>query len=193
MAGEARSAYRKAPVVITLFLLFLGNSLNSQSELSGDKAQIMKLLTGIADHSLRPADALDPTMGPHQRADNLEYFDDPSYQLTLIPVGAIEIKADGSATVPVRVRLKTEHNEMEATNTARFITRNQRWYFANYGFLALSTFLVVVAIVGPLVGVLYAAGVLLLRRRLSRQGRLTVGNRAKIFIPFFWPNLFRKA
>src|SRR5436190_20656836 len=83
--------------VLALLLLFSVSVLSAQSDSSADKSQISKLLTGLSDHSVKPSDVLDPSMNAKERATNLGYFDDPSYELSVVQVGAIDIKPDGSA------------------------------------------------------------------------------------------------
>jgi hypothetical protein len=179
--------------LFALLLLLSVNVLSAQSDLSADKSQISKLLTGLSDHSVKPSDVLDPSMNAKERATNLGFFDDPSYQLSLVPVGAIDIKPNGSAVVPVKVSFKTANKEMAAQSTAEFVKRDQGWYFASFSFVAFPTVIIAVIVVGVLVGISYATGVLLLRRKLLRQGKLDWGNRAKIFIPIFWPRLFSQS
>ena len=177
--------------VLIVLLLLSANVLTAQSDFAADKGQISKLLTGLSDHSIKPADVLDPSLNPKERTSSLRYFDDPSYQLSLLPVGDIQINADGSAAVPVKVQFKNENKELSARSTAEFVKRNQVWYFANFSFVAFPTVIIVVIVVGALIGVSYASGVLLLRRKLLRQGKLDWANRTKIFIPVFWPSLYR--
>jgi hypothetical protein len=177
--------------VLIVLLLLSANVLTAQSDFAADKGQISKLLTGLSDHSIKPADVLDPSLNPKERTSSLRYFDDPSYQLSLLPVGDIQINADGSAAVPVKVQFKNENKELSVRSTAEFVKRNQVWYFANFSFVAFPTVIIVVIVVGALIGVSYASGVLLLRRKLLRQGKLDWANRTKIFIPVFWPSLYR--
>ena len=188
---KQRGAAQKRRILALLLFLF-ANVLTAQSGLSDDKGQISKLLTELSDRSVKPSDVLDPNMNAQERATNLGYFDDPSYQLRLVAIGVVEIRADGSAAVPVEVSFKTAKKEITAQSTARFVKRDQGWYFAAFGFVAFPTVLIFVIIVGVLVGVSYATGVLLLRRKLLRQGKLDWANRARIFIPTFWPRLFGK-
>lgn len=194
MCMEAKMSMQRWPRtktgVLLILLLSSANVFSAQSD-SADKREISKLLTGLSDHSIKPADVLDPSLNPKQRATSLGYFNDPSYQLSLIPVGAIEVNADGSAMAPVKVSFKTENKEVAAQSTVEFVKRNQTWYFANFSFLALPTVIIAVIVVGVVVGVSYATGVLLLRRKLLGQGKLDWANRTKILIPLFWPNLFR--
>jgi hypothetical protein len=164
----------------------------AQSDFSADKNQITKLMSGLSDHSIKVADVLDPSMSTRERTASLGYFGDSTYQLSLVPVGAIEINADGSATVPVAVRFKTATKELATQSTASFVKRDGIWYFANFGFVGVPAVLIVVAACGALVGISYASGVLLLRRKLLRAGKLDLANRAKLFIPIFWPSLFSR-
>ena len=114
--------------------------------------------------------------------------------LTLIPAGPIQINADSSAAVPAKVEFKNVNKQMSAQSTAEFVKRNQVWYFANFSFVAFPTVIIAVIVVGALAGISNASGVLLLRRRLLRQGKLDWSNRAKIFaLALFGPNLFSKS
>ena len=107
-------------------------------------------------------------------------------------MGPIQINADGTAGVSIKVQFKNANKEMSAQSTAEFVKRDQIWYFANFSFLAFPTVIIVMIIGGVLVGTSYASGVLLLRRKLVRQGRLNWSEKVKIFIPIFWPSLFSK-
>ena len=173
-----------------MILLPLPSILSARSNTPADNSQITKLLTGLCDHSVKPSDALDPSLTHELRDNSLAYFTDPSYQLSLVPVGPIQINEDGSATVSVKVEFKDTNKEMSTQTTAQFVKRNEVWYFANFSFLAFPTVIVVVIIICGFVGVLYAVGVLIVRGRLVRQGRLELANRVKVFIPVFWPSLF---
>jgi hypothetical protein len=72
----------------------------------------------------------------------------------------------------------------------RFIGRGGVWYFADFGFLGWDLISIVQFVGGLLIAISFATGVLILRRRLSKQGRLNGANLIKIFIPIFWPKLF---
>ena len=97
---------------LVLLLLLFANVVHAQFDSSADKNAISKLLNGLSDHSMKPVDVLDPSLNSKERATSLGYFSYPSYQLSLVPLGAIEIKADGSAVVPVKVSFKTENKEL---------------------------------------------------------------------------------
>jgi hypothetical protein len=181
------------PVGVMFLLLLSASALAAQSEASSDNSQIANLLTGLSNHSVRPSDVLDPSLSPEKRESNLAYFDDPSYQLSFVAVGPVQINADGSAAAPVRVQFKNRNTEMSAQSTVEFVKRNQVWYFADFSFVGFPGVIVALIIIGALIAVSYTSGVLLLRRRLLRQGRLDWGNRVKIFIPVFWPALFSKS
>jgi len=179
---------------LTLILfLFLTNNwvCNSQSQSSGDAKQISSLIAGLADHSIKPPDVLDPTLSSKERATNLEFFDASSYELSIVPTGEVEFKHDSSATLPVTVRFKTEDSEVVTRSNIQFVKRNQVWYFANFNFLAFPPFLIAVAVVASLVGIVYASGVLFVRARLVSRGKFTGANRFKIFIPLSWRGLLR--
>ena len=177
---------------LLVFWLILSNFLVAQSDFSADRRQISQMLAGLSDHSIKPADVLDPSLDPAKRRTSLGYFRDPTYQLTLVPISDIKVSPSGSATVPVTVRFKNENKEVSVQTTAEFVKRNQVWYFANFDFVAFPPIIVAVIVVGILVAIFYASGVLLLRRKLLRQGELNWNNRTKIFIPIFWPSIFRK-
>jgi hypothetical protein len=178
--------------LLIILLLLSANVLSAQSDSSADKSQISRLLTGLSDHSIKPTDVLDPSMDPKKRTSSLGYFEDPAYQLSLVPVGEIEITADGTASVLVKVLFKTESREVGGQSTVAFVKRNQVWYFANFSFLGFPTVIIAAIIVGALMAISYASAVLLLRRELLRQGKLDLVDRAKIFVPIFWPTLFSR-
>jgi hypothetical protein len=87
--------------------------------------------------------------------------------------------------------METEHSAFEAETTVRFVRRNGRWFYRDYAFLGWSASLIGVAVVGALTGAAYAAVVISL---LVKRDRLRSRNWAiKIFIPPYWPSLFREA
>lgn len=185
-----RKLARARWIAITLLLVALVSVLYPQSGVSVDEIQIQKLLSDISDRAIKPNDVLDPSLGQDRRERALAYLTDP-YQLHLTPTGPIQIQANVSAAVPVKVDFKNATTEMSADSTARFIKRNGVWYYADFDFLGFPTVILVTLLICGSVGVGYATTVLVLRWRLARQGMLTWGNRVKLFIPIFWPRLFR--
>lgn len=184
---------RKLPrvkrVALALLLLPSLSVVSQQFVVSVDETQIQELLNALSDHAVKPSDALDPLLNQERREKALPYFNDPC-QLRVTPTGPIEIKANGSAAVPVRVEFKNATTEMSADSTARFIKRSGVWYYADFDFLGFPAVLVVTMVICGSAGVGYATTVLVLRWRLARRGMLTWGNRVKLFFPIFWPRLF---
>lgn len=157
-----------------------------------DAAQIDGLMTNLSDHAKAPADVLDPTLSPSIRESDLSHFSASKYDLKVVPTGSGPVISGDSASMPVRVHYKAEDgNSLDTNATAQFVRRNGAWYFSNFDFMKWPAFLIVVLVVCLLVGVAYAATVLVLRSRLLRRGPLG-SNGAKMFIPFFWPALFRQ-
>jgi hypothetical protein len=176
--------------IFGLLCLSLRLSANAQTATS-DVAEITNLMTALSDHSKTPAAVLDPNLSPSDREKNLHFFRAPQYQLSLVPTQGEPVISGDTALVPVRVHFKGEEgNELDTSATIHFIKRNGTWYFSNFGFMSWPAFLIVVLVVCALVGISYSAGVLVLRNRLLRKGMLR-GNMVRIFIPFFWPSLFR--
>lgn len=165
----------------------VANPINSQS----NNEQITNLMTAICRHQIQPEEVLDPRIDQKERVANLLYFKDPSYQLRLVPTGEIKVSADGSASVPVQVRFKSENREIETSNTVRFVKRDGIWYFASFNFLEFPATALLIIILGVSVSVAWAAGVLFVRSRLVRKKQLHGLNWIKIFIPFFWRSLSR--
>ncbi|WP_148214977.1 MULTISPECIES: hypothetical protein [Acidobacterium] len=154
--------------------------------------QVRTLIAGLSDHAEAPARMLDPSLPATERKSNLHRLSTPNYDLSLIPKGKVVIHGD-TASVPVRVHFNDhEGNTLDTTATAHFVRRGDTWYFANFDFLKWPGFLVAVLAVGILLGIAYAAIVLMLWRKLSRGRRLGL-NWVKIFFPIFWPALFRQA
>lgn len=169
-------------------MLLLAQAQTSRS----DADQIISLMTALSDHSKPPADALDPNLYPSTRNKNLQHFSAPHYELNIVPTEGVQAITGDSASVPVRVHFDShDGNSLDASATAQFIKRNGTWYFANFDFMRWPIFLVVVLVVCILIGIGYAAMVLVLRSKLVREGRLGM-NGVKMFIPFFWPSLFRR-
>jgi len=156
-----------------------------------DKMEILSLLEALSAKSIKPADALDPSLGEQQRKQALTYFSTFEYELNLQPVGEVVLDGPDSAKVPVNVRFITKNREIEAKSSASFVRRSGRWYLANYDFLSFPPVLIVVTIVSSVVGIAYAPVVVLLWRKLVRSGKLGIASGAKIFIPIYWPGLFR--
>jgi hypothetical protein len=167
-------------------------SLFGQDAHRSDTEQIMTLMKKLTDHSASPDALLDPALGDPARKSSLDYFIDPYYQLTLVPRKEIKIEPDGRATVPVRVYFKNRTSSLDAPVNVKFIKRGDSWYFANFDFLGWPPILLVVVIVMPTLGAAYGIGVLIVWSRLKKQGRLKRANFIKIFIPVFWPKLFRE-
>jgi hypothetical protein len=188
---QIRSSFRTVKLV-ALGLLVLAVCVSAQSPRSSDATQIAGLMSGLSDHSKTATEVLDPSLNPSDRDKNLSRLKDPHYELTLVSTGDIPANPGESASVPVRVHFKTENGEIETSSTAHFIKRNNTWYFSNFDFLSFPTFLIVVIVACVLLGIAYAATVLVLRGRLVRQGQLGAANAAKIFIPIYWPALFRR-
>jgi uncharacterized protein YchJ len=163
----------------------------AQTQGAKDEQQIATLMAALCDHSLKPADGLDPGAATEEREKSLEYFKDPQYQLILTRTGPIEMEGDGYAKVPVHANLKNGNEETEVDGTASFVKRNGVWYFANYDFLAFSTLLILVIVLGVAVGICFAGVVLRLWWKLKAAGRLDPLSAWKIFVPFCWPGLFR--
>jgi len=173
-------------------LLFLALLVSGQPDPSVVNGQITSLLIGLANHSVKPSDVLDPSLSQEQRQKNLDYFSG-SYELTLVVAGPIQINADATASAPVKVDFKNANTQVSTQSTAQFVKRNGVWYFANFSFVSFPAIIVVVIIICVIVGISYATGVLVLRARLRRQGKLDRANEVKIFIPVFWPALFGNA
>ena len=184
---------RKLPgaycMAVTLLLLPSLSFLLSQSAASADENEMKKLLSDHSEQSIKPSDALDPSLNQENRQKTLAYFTD-SYQLSVVPTAPIWIKADGSASIPVRVEFKNPTTELSADSTARFVKRNGVWYYADFDFLGIPPVLILTMVIcgGAVVG--YATTVLILRWRLARRGMLTWGNRVRLFFPFFGLSFF---
>jgi len=157
----------------------------------GDADQINALLVSLSHHSKNPSDTLDPTVTGAEREKNLRHFTSSSYKLNIVPNGGPSISGD-TATVPVRVHYKAgDGNTLDSSSTAYFVRRSGTWYFANYHFMKWPALLIVVLVLGLLVGISYAVTVLILWSRHAKQGPIG-SNAFKVFIPLFWPYLFRQ-
>jgi hypothetical protein len=163
----------------------------SPSKSDGD--QITGLMAALSSHSKTPADVLDPSLDPAERKKNLDRFSSYPYELSLVPTDALPAITEESASIPIQVHYKAEDgNSLDSSAKAEFVKQNGVWYFANFDFMGWPALLIVVLTVAVLVGISYAALVLVLRTRLAKKGMLGLNNVAKIFIPLFWPSLFRQ-
>jgi hypothetical protein len=178
---------------ILALLLTTSVSAASAQVTSEDKREILVLLQGLADHSAKPSDVLDPDLGEKQRDRALTYFSDPEYQLSLQSAGDASFTDNDSASMPVHFRFKTSSSESDSKCRVDFVKRSGKWYFANYDFLSFPIVIIVLIGIGGIIGISYASAVLLLRSKLIRAGKLDITNRVKMFIPVFWPTLFRSS
>lgn len=157
-----------------------------------DADQIKSLMAALSNHSKTPAEVLNPNLSPSDRDKNLDRLSAPNYELSIVPEAAPTI-TNGLAAAPVRVHFDDqEGNRLDASATAHFIKVGNAWYFSNFDFMEWPLFLVGALVFGVLIGIAYAASVLILWRKLVRQGRLGA-NAVKMFFPIFWPSLFRAA
>jgi hypothetical protein len=184
---------RTANLVVMLSLLGLGLFLRAQvSTVTSDADQIAGLMANLSEHSKTPTAVLDPTLNPSDCQKNLGHFSASQYELSIVPTEGIPTAIGDSVSVPVRVHYRSEDgNSLDTSATAQFIRRNGIWYFSNFDFMKWPAILIIVLMVGILVGVSYAATVLILGSRLLKQGPLGI-NRVKMFVPLFWPALFRQ-
>lgn len=186
-----RTSFRIINLTAILALMVLAVDLSAQSSASSDAGQITALLAGVSDRSKAPADVLDPNLDPSTRTKSLQRFSAPHYELSIVPTEDVPAIKGDSASIPVRVHFDSQDgNSLDASTTAHFVKRNGTWYFASFDFMQWPMFLVVVLVVAILVGIGYAATVLILRGRLVKEGQLGI-NAVKMFIPFYWPSLFR--
>jgi hypothetical protein len=155
-----------------------------------DADQIKSLMAALSNHSKMPAEVLNPNLSTSDRDKNLERLSAPNYELSIVPEAAPTI-ANGSAAAPVRVHFNDqEGNTLDASATAHFIKVGNTWYFSNFDFMRVPLFLIFVIVVCALIGIAYATTVLVLWRRLMKQGRFGI-DAVKVFFPIFWPSLFR--
>lgn len=182
-------------VVAAILIIFTFSSLSLAQvpKMQSDEDQIIELMKDLSTGSKKPSDVLDPNLNPSERNRNISKFGAQQFELTLVPTHGIpSITGDSaSISVPVRVHFKSESNELDTVATAEFVKRSGVWYFANFEFMAWPVFLIVAFVLCMAIGVGYAAVVLILRSRLVKKGQLGV-NAAKMFLPFFWPSLFRQ-
>jgi hypothetical protein len=163
------------------------------SSSKSDADQIIDLMSALSSHSKTPVDVLDPTLNPAEREKNLGHFSSSRYELNLVPTDALPIITGDAASIPIQVHYKAEDgNSLDSSATAEFVRRNGVWYFSNFGFMGWPALLLVVLFAGVSVGIGYAATVLVLRTRLAKQRKVGPSSMAKMFIPFFWPSLFRQ-
>ena len=188
---QLQQSKRATNLIFIVGFLAMAVSLYAQVRaLQSDTNQIMELMRGISDHTKTPASVLDPRLTSAKREKSLRRLSAPNFDLSIAPEGPPVIVGD-SASVPVKVHFNDhEGNTLDVTATAHFVKYGGTWYFANFDFLEWPGYLIVVLVLGILLGIVYAAMVLLLWRKLKRRGQLGV-NGAKIFFPLFWPSLFR--
>lgn len=191
--ADHRQYQRAANLVMVLGLVGLAMFLSAQTPVSkNDADQIASLLESLSDHSRSPADVLDPNLSPSDHEKNLHRFSTPHYELSLVPRGGLPAIVGESASLPVRVHFTAGNgNSLDANATAQFVKRNGIWYFSNFDFMAWPDFLVAALVFGVLVGIGYAVIVLTLASRLLNERRLGT-DWILVFLPFFWPALFRK-
>ncbi|MDE1156353.1 MAG: hypothetical protein PW735_11585 [Acidobacteriaceae bacterium] len=170
-------------------------SLSARAQASkSDADQITGLLAALSNHAKVPSDVLDPTLSGPERDKNLGHFSSGPYELSVIPNDGAPVITGDSASVPVRVHYKADDgNSLDASATAQFIRRNGIWYFASFDFMKWPGFLIIVLVVCVLVGIGYAATVLVLWSRLTKHGALGGANAVKMFVPLFWGSLFRQS
>jgi hypothetical protein len=158
-----------------------------------DADQIASLMAALSDRSKVPSDVLDPMLSSDDRAENLKRFSTSRYELSLVPTQPVQVLAEDSASVPIRVHyISDDGARLDANATAHFVRRNGTWYFSNFEFMEWPAFLIIVLVVGVLVAIGYATTVLVLRNRLVKKGQLGGRNLIKVFLPVFWPDLFRQ-
>ncbi|WP_125486669.1 hypothetical protein [Edaphobacter aggregans] len=143
----------------------------------------------LTGHRRSPDLLLDPNSV--NRNNEVDRLRDASYVLSLTSEGNPQFTGPGTANIPVRVRFKTANEELDTSSEAHFVLRGTTWYFSDFRFLAFPNALIVVLVVGCLIGVFYAASMLILRSRLLRSGQLNFKTQTKLFVPFFWPSLFK--
>lgn len=184
---------RTANFVVMLGVLGVAMSLVAQVPTSkSDADQITGLMAALSNHSKAPAVVLDPALSGPDREKNLSHFSATPYELSIVPNGGAPTITGDSASEPVRVHYKAEDgNSVDASETAQFVRRNGVWYFASFDFMKWPAFLIVVLVACMLVGIVYAATVLVLWNRLTKHGKLGA-NAVKMFIPLFWASLFRQ-
>jgi hypothetical protein len=187
-----QTRHKTMKLIATLGIIGVASLLYSRAPQNTDTNQITSLMASLSDQTKAPADVLDPELNSADRATNLKRFGSANYQLNLVPTERVYHITAGSAVIPVHVLFKSaDGSELERDATITFVKRKGIWYFANFDFLRWPTFLIVILFACLLVGVGYAVTVLVLRNRLIKRGPLGT-DILKIFIPFFWPDLFRR-
>jgi len=186
-----RQCQRAMKFMATSGLLGIAISLSPQTPISrGAAGQITALMAALSDRSKTPSVVLDPHLSPSDRNKNLNHLNAPNYELSLVPEGTPTITGD-SASVPVRVHFDDKSgNTLDASSTAYFVKLGGTWYFANFSFMKWPGYLMAVLVAGILAGIAYAAALLVLWHKLISQGKLGA-NAVKMFLPIFWPSLFR--
>jgi len=186
-----RMLFRTFNLATILGILVLTMHISAQSSSSTDAGQITDLMTGLSDRSKSPAEVLDPNLDPSARAKSLQRFSAPHYELSIVPIEGIPAIEGDSASMPARVHFDSKDgNSLDTSTTVHFVKRNGTWYFSSFDFMQWPIFLILVLVGAIVVGIGYAATVLLLRSKLVKEGQLGL-NRVKMFIPFYWPSLFR--
>jgi len=179
-------------IFVYSFLLCLGTTLVGQIRTAADKQRIMALIRNLSNHANDPSALLDPQIVGEKRANALKYIGDKPFELSITPTKDIENRPDGTAVLPARVRFKNPTDELDSDAELHFVRRGDNWYFANFDFLGWPAILIVVVIVMPLLGLFYAVGTLVVLNRLRNDGRLWGANLLKVFIPAYWPSLYRE-
>lgn len=180
-------------LLIALATAGISLSVAQRSAAGTGAEEVRRLLAELSSKSIKPADALDPTLAPSDRTRNLAHFSAGPYDLKLVPIGSVSSPAGDVITTPIRVHYDAQDgNSLETDATARFVRRNGTWYFADFGFMAWPAAIIIVVIGGVLIGIGWATTVLVLRSRLAKRGQLSPAASAKVFVPLFWPSLFRQ-
>jgi hypothetical protein len=183
--------FRTLNLATILGLLVLTMDISAQSPASTDADQITALMAGLSDRSKTPAEVLDPNLDPSARTKSLQRFSAPHYELSIVPTEGVPAIEGDSASLPVRVHFDSKDgNSLDTSTTAHFVKRNGAWYFSSFDFMQWPLFLILVLVGAILVGVGYAVTVLILGSKLVKEGQLGL-NVVKMFIPFYWPSLFR--
>jgi hypothetical protein len=177
--------------VITTCIILLMVVRFSIAQSSPNNAAISRLIASLSNHSVSPAKALDPAVTGESRTSELKLLSDAGYELTITPTGEPEWSGDSRVSIPAKVQFKDETTGLDISARVEFVERNGEWYFADYNFLKMPWLFWLFAIAMFAYALLTAATVIVLRRRLVRSGQLRGANYIKIFIPFFWPSLFR--
>ena len=186
-----------AMILIALFIAvssgpIWGQNTIEQSLEPQDIAKIHALLSRLASAPTAPATWLDPQRVNAEREKDFSHFHSNNWGLRIESTGGVVGTAPDRASVPVHVYSADRNgNSFEAESTAQFIKRDAEWYFANYDFMGSSTFLRVVLSLGFFFGIGYATVVLNLLVKMRQRQDLDIAD-VKVYIPFFWPSLFRR-